>query len=693
MALEDGLDKMIVIVTPLNLLGKQNVDLLATAGISGVAIDAKNANNETFKAVEAGDHRVVVVNPEIVMQEGGHFEKLWKKPSFTSRLLYIVFDEGHCVKEWSSFRTQYKHIGSLCYLIPETIPFYVASATLPSPLLLDVADILHLRPDHTTYILRSNDHPDVHLAVRKMQYAAASFKDLDWLIPNSFKDFKDGDSPPKKFLIFFDSTKEAEKATKYLQARLPEPLQDKIKWFHSIMSPEYRSEEYEALRNSDIWGLCVTDSFGMGLDLPDIQLIVQWKVPTSLNTIWQRFGRGARADQVEADAVLITEKHYFDDEHAERDARNAQRRANAAKRKKKQKVPDSPSKRQAIADAADKPAREQQPSTSNPDGQAEPQGLDDSDVEVNDAQDDGEEGLGAESEQLVSVEEARVVDIDERRATYNKHASPGTKVTTSQREKVLHPAVDDFINAMDRGFKCRQKPIALAYSNDERDWDDIDCDPPTGCTRCAPKVSIICCDLCHPDAFEYLKPLPKVTKEKAMKKSTIKKHEPGKVERELRTALFKWRDTKSLEVFGLPVFLTYSGDLFMSVDVIQRVIDCAHAGKLTTITTLKHELEWNHDWIESYGNTLLAIVGQICPLPASNPAPPLATRADNSSGNQVVAAGGGQGSNTAGPSRKWKPPTCSRCGQQGHNACNSRCPQNGLGCSDTAPSNENTAPH
>lgn len=49
MALEDGLDKMVVVVTPLNLLGKQNVDLLAKAGISGVAIDAENASDKTFK--------------------------------------------------------------------------------------------------------------------------------------------------------------------------------------------------------------------------------------------------------------------------------------------------------------------------------------------------------------------------------------------------------------------------------------------------------------------------------------------------------------------------------------------------------------------------------------------------------------------------------------------------------------------
>jgi len=49
MALEDGLDKMTIVVTPLNLLGKQNVQVLEKAGLSAVAISCENANPETFK--------------------------------------------------------------------------------------------------------------------------------------------------------------------------------------------------------------------------------------------------------------------------------------------------------------------------------------------------------------------------------------------------------------------------------------------------------------------------------------------------------------------------------------------------------------------------------------------------------------------------------------------------------------------
>ncbi|GBE79278.1 hypothetical protein SCP_0204760 [Sparassis crispa] len=272
MALEDGEDKLIIIVTPLNILGKQNVNLLQRANIQAMAIDARNATNEVFEDVQAGKYQVVVLNPEIIMEDDGHCEKLWKKPKFTLKILHVIFDEGHCVKEWSAFREQYKHVGALRYLIPETIPFYVASATLPSTVLLDVGRMLQLREGCTEHIIRSNDRPNIAISVRKMQLSARSFEDLNFLIP---EDFKDGDPPPSKFLIFFDNIKEAEAAVKHLRSRLPEPLRDKIKHFRSIMMPEYRDDEYDALKNSDIFGLCVTDSFGMGLDLPDILLIIQ----------------------------------------------------------------------------------------------------------------------------------------------------------------------------------------------------------------------------------------------------------------------------------------------------------------------------------------------------------------------------------------------------------------------------------
>ena len=49
-------------------------------------------------------------------------EKLWRKPKVTSRILNFIFDDGHCISQWGKFGEEYLHVGSLRYLVPETIP-------------------------------------------------------------------------------------------------------------------------------------------------------------------------------------------------------------------------------------------------------------------------------------------------------------------------------------------------------------------------------------------------------------------------------------------------------------------------------------------------------------------------------------------------------------------------------------------
>lgn len=201
-ALEDGEDKMVIVITPLNLLGQQNTKQLTAAGLSSVAVTKENNKPETYKVTRniisplnltyvfqdiiQGKYRVVTISPELV--NDGTDAKLWDMPEVTARLLYFVFDEGHCVSQISqwgkTFRNQYLYIGNIRYLLPPNIPFYVASATLPPPILRDVSDILHLRPENTEKIIRSNDRPNIHLVVRKMEHAIHTFRDLAFVIPD-----------------------------------------------------------------------------------------------------------------------------------------------------------------------------------------------------------------------------------------------------------------------------------------------------------------------------------------------------------------------------------------------------------------------------------------------------------------------------------------------------------------------------
>ncbi|KAM6493360.1 P-loop containing nucleoside triphosphate hydrolase protein [Amanita muscaria] len=284
MSIEDGKKMITFVVTPLNLLGKQNVEGLERVGLKAVAVNRESANTRTFKEIEEGFYSVIIINPELLMNSP-EILKLWKNKRFTSHILNFIFDEGHCISQWGKFRKDYKSVGNLRYLIDEDIPFYVASATLPEGTVSEVPDVLRLRPSNTKYFLRTNDRPDIHLMVRPLSFAANSFRDLDFLIP--LGDNERHHVP--KFLVFFDDTKEAERATRYLQYRLPGPLRQKIRWFHSTMTPEYRADELEAFQLNKRWGLCTTDAFVSGPDLGVVSSLSRSFVPFSWTIAFGHF--------------------------------------------------------------------------------------------------------------------------------------------------------------------------------------------------------------------------------------------------------------------------------------------------------------------------------------------------------------------------------------------------------------------
>ncbi|KAF9003896.1 hypothetical protein BDQ17DRAFT_1477865 [Cyathus striatus] len=94
-----------------------------------------------------------------------------------------------------------------------------------------------------------------------------------------------------------------------------------------MMTGDYREENFEALRDSAVWGLCATDAFGMGMDLPDIMLVVQWKATCGLCALWQWFGHAARGPGQDGTALLIVEKKDTSEGREEKETRTKMRQA------------------------------------------------------------------------------------------------------------------------------------------------------------------------------------------------------------------------------------------------------------------------------------------------------------------------------------------------------------------------------
>ncbi|KAM6504004.1 P-loop containing nucleoside triphosphate hydrolase protein [Amanita muscaria] len=281
-------DGIIIIVTALNILGDKNVAELEKLNISASNITGDSATDELFKEIEAGQHRVIVVSPEKIMKDN-RFRNLWNSKN-----------------QWGNdFRPEYGELGRLRWLIPSHIPFHVVSATMPTLVFNDVKAKLMLRPS-AIIIHRSNDRPNISFVVEKMQYSARSMLDLKRVLQ------LDGTTPPKKFMVFVNKRRESEEMAKWEWENLLPHLKEKIVWFHSGMSPEFHEDAIQRLQAGEIWGLMCTDAAGLGLDITDIEIVIQWRYVPSLCTLAQRMGRGARKPSIGAIAIYLVKPKYFD---------------------------------------------------------------------------------------------------------------------------------------------------------------------------------------------------------------------------------------------------------------------------------------------------------------------------------------------------------------------------------------------
>ncbi|KAH6893858.1 hypothetical protein BKA70DRAFT_1440086 [Coprinopsis sp. MPI-PUGE-AT-0042] len=158
--------------------------------------------------------------------------------------------------------------------------------------------------------------------------------------------------------------------------------------------------------------------------------------------------------------------------------------------------------------------------------------------------------------------------------------------------------MDDFINAHICD-ECRRVAPNLYFCNDKAAKDDhLRCDSssPTGCKRCAVAVPTICCDVCHPSFFkkydvDFAKP-PRVQNRSAV--PTVKAKPMTDRDVEFRSALLAWRRTGALEKFKGPVVRRFGPKVFMTEELMERVIECARARKLTSLEDLEHETSWKY---------------------------------------------------------------------------------------------------
>ena len=271
-----------LVVSPLIALMKDQVDGLRANGIAAEFLNS-SLDNLAATAVERkaqdGGVSMLYVAPERVSMPG------FRRFLDTLDLRLIAIDEAHCISEWGhDFRPDYRALSELRTQFPDT-PVMALTATATERVRDDIVG--QLRLDDCPRFVSGFDRANLTYRVQPRQAAWDSLVDL--------LDERRGQSA----IIYCFSRKETEEVAEGLTAAGHPAVA-----YHAGLDAETRRVTQERFIDGDVPIVAATIAFGMGIDKPDIRLVVHYALPKSIEGYYQETGRAGR-DGLPSDCVLF----------------------------------------------------------------------------------------------------------------------------------------------------------------------------------------------------------------------------------------------------------------------------------------------------------------------------------------------------------------------------------------------------
>ncbi|EMD37426.1 hypothetical protein CERSUDRAFT_29423, partial [Gelatoporia subvermispora B] len=357
--------KITIMVCPLLALEEEMVNTFRNEfGLSAVALNSTNGacSPLVISRILSNKYHIILVSPEM-LQSRTFINRLLRNSQFTRRVLSVIVDEAHCISHWgANFRKKFASLGIVRAFLPRDVPVIAVTATLTARVRKDLLSKLHFAKTGFLNRNEGNNRPNVSLVVRACEYPQSSYRDLDFIIPNSVHTAAD---IPKTY-VYADNIKAGGDIVDHLQSLLrsrnPTLVSaGLIRPFNAAFSQDYKREAMAAFRRVPDPGsteslvriLVCTDAAGMGCNIPDVDLVVQWKLPATLSNWIQRAGRAARGRGRTGLAVLLVERSAYSIDLStaggQRPVKGRQRgKQNQAREKTKRQVPKDYAKSRGV---------------------------------------------------------------------------------------------------------------------------------------------------------------------------------------------------------------------------------------------------------------------------------------------------------------------------------------------------------
>ena len=280
-----------IVITPLIALMKDQVDNLLRRGIKAAAIYSGLTHEEIIITLENcifGDVKLLYVSPERLASE------LFQKKLRHMRVSFITVDEAHCISQWGyDFRPSYLEIAAIRKLLPK-VPVLALTATATPKVIEDIQEKLTRKTSQT------GKTGETSFNVFKMSFER---KNLVYVVR---------EAPDKREQILHILNSLPGTAIVYARSRqrtkeVSEMLNQtgiSATFYHAGLDSSVKDERQQAWQEGKTRVMVATNAFGMGIDKPDVRLVIHIDCPDSIEAYFQEAGRAGR-DGHRSYAVLL----------------------------------------------------------------------------------------------------------------------------------------------------------------------------------------------------------------------------------------------------------------------------------------------------------------------------------------------------------------------------------------------------
>lgn len=275
---------MCLVITPLIALMKDQVQNLKKRGIKALAIYSGMSRQDIIITLENcifGNYKFLYISPERLDTE------IFRTKLRKMHISMITVDESHCISQWGyDFRPAYLKIAEIRELLPD-VPVLALTATATPEVVKDIQARLHFR--HKNVFRMSFERNNLAYIVRKTENKTAELLHILRSMPGSA-------------IIYARNRRRTKEITELLNNE-----HITADFYHAGLDDATKDIRQHRWQSGESRVMVATNAFGMGIDKPDVRIVIHMDLPDSIEAYFQEAGRAGRDGQ-KAYAVILYAK-------------------------------------------------------------------------------------------------------------------------------------------------------------------------------------------------------------------------------------------------------------------------------------------------------------------------------------------------------------------------------------------------